>query len=73
MAPQEVWINFSYGNNSGDFAQPYRSLATATNAFASPFPPKRFKIMAGTTQESITLNQPVTLIAVGGPVTISGL
>ena len=69
---QEVWINFNYGNNTGDFAQPYRSLQAATSAFNSPIPANTFKIVAGTEREPITINKPVRLVAVGGPVTISG-
>jgi hypothetical protein len=69
---QEVWVNFNYGDNAGDFAQPYRTLANATNGFGSAFPATVFKIMAGTESESITINRPVKLVAVGGPVTIRG-
>ena len=69
---QEVWVNFNYGSNQGDFAQPYRSLHDATQALARPRPAKVFKIMAGSEHESITINQPVVLTAVGGPVEISG-
>ena len=69
---QEVWVNFNYGSNAGDFGQPYRTLQAATNAFDSPYPATTFKIMAGTEHESITINKPVTLTAVGGPVTIYG-
>ncbi len=69
---EEVWVNFNYGSNQGDFAQPYRSLHDAMKATASPRPAKVFKIIAGSEHEAITINQPVTLIAVGGPVEISG-
>jgi len=69
---QEAWINFNYGSNLGDFAQPYRSLRSATNSFGSGYPPTTFKIMAGSEHESITISQPVKLVAVGGPVTIYG-
>ncbi len=69
---QEVWVNFNYGSNVGDFGQPYRTLQAATSAFNSPYPATTFKIMSGTEHESITINKPVTLIAVGGPVTIYG-
>jgi hypothetical protein len=68
----EVWVNFNYGGNQGDFAQPFRSLRDATKAFASAHPPRVFKIIAGSEHESITINQPVTLTAVGGQVEIIG-
>jgi hypothetical protein len=70
---EEVWVNFNYGSNQGDFAQPYTSLQAATQALAGPRPAKVFKIISGTDHEAITINQPVVLTAVGGPVVISGL
>jgi hypothetical protein len=69
---QEVWVNFNYGSNQGDFAQPYRSLHDATKALAAPHPARVFRIIAGSEHESITINQPVTLTAVGGQVEIIG-
>ena len=69
---EEVWVNFNYGANVGDFAQPYRTLGAASASLSSPEPAKTFKIISGVEHESITLTRPVTLIAVGGPVTIYG-
>ena len=71
-AGEEVWVNFNYGNNQGDFAQPYRSLAAAAATFNTPTPAKTVKLMSGAEHEPITLSHPVQLIAVGGPVTIYG-
>jgi len=71
-AGEEVWVNFNYGANVGDFAQPYRTLAAAAATFNTPTPAKTIKIVSGVEHESITISQPVKLIAVGGPVTIYG-
>ena len=68
---QEVWVNFNYGNGSGDFAQPYRNLHSALSGSGTGIAPTVVKMMAGSETETITLSQPVTLVAVGGPVTIS--
>ena len=69
-AGEEVWVNFNYGNNSGDFAQPYRTLGTAAATLNTATPAKTIKIMSGVQHESIIINKPVQLIPVGGPVTI---
>ncbi len=71
-AGEEVWVNFNYGANAGDFAQPYTSLANATAALNRPNPATTFKIVSGAEHESVTISKPVTLMAVGGPVTIYG-
>ena len=65
-------MNFGYGGNIGDFAQPYRTLKDATATFNTPAPAKTIKIVSGVEHESITISKPVKLIAVGGSVTIYG-
>jgi hypothetical protein len=69
---EEVWVNFNFGDNSGDFAQPYRTLGNAVAALNQPNPATVFKIVSGVEHEAITISQPVQLTAVGGPVTIYG-
>lgn len=71
-AGEEVWVNFNYGNGSGDFAQPYRTLGAAAATFNTGTPAKTIKLISGAEHEPITISQPVKLVAVGGPVTIYG-
>jgi hypothetical protein len=68
---EELWVNFNYGDGSGDFAQPVRTLNAAKQKLTAANPPRVLKLIAGATTESVVLDKPVKLVAVGGPVTIT--
>lgn len=62
------WVNFSYGGSEvGCFSEPFNTLAEGRDAV-----PARGTVwmVAGSTSETITINQEVTLRAVGGTVII---
>jgi len=68
---RETWVDFSYtGNETGEFATPFNTLQKGVN-FAPPG--TIVKIKAGSTPETLQLIKPVTIEAIGGPVTIGKL
>lgn len=65
---REIWVHFDHpGREIGTFELPYNTLAEGTSHVASG---GTLKIKAGSTPETPQLVKPVTIEAVGGPVTI---
>lgn len=66
--PGETWVHFNYpGREIGTFELPYNTLVEGISQVASG---GTLKIKAGSTPETLQLAKPVTIEAIGGPVTI---
>ena len=70
----DVWVDFAYGGSeTGSFDHPYDTLAEGVSAvitgYSAPELPSVW-LKAGSSDETITISQPVVLRACGGSVTI---
>ncbi len=65
----EVWVNFNYTGSgiTGDYGDPFRTLAEARDKVAAG---GTVKIMPGPKNEVITISKRMTIRAVPGPTTI---
>jgi hypothetical protein len=65
-----VWVDFNYNGSTqnGSYSYPFSTLAQGTNAVSNG---RNIYIKtAGLSHETMTISKPMTIIAVGGPVTI---
>jgi hypothetical protein len=66
--PQDRWVDFTYvGTEDGTFEAPFNTLAEGVD---SVFPRGTIRIKAGARDERLTVSKAMTLVAVGGAVTI---
>ena len=64
-----VWVDFNFGGSpqNGTYSNPYHLLSQGTNVVAAG---AEIFIKTGLSHETMTITKPMTMVAIGGPVTI---